>query len=701
MMEKIELEIGGKLVSFEIGRVAKQAGGAVLATCGDTQMLATSTMDKEPVERSDFFPLTVDYFEKMYAAGKIPGGFFKREGRPSENEILGSRLIDRPLRPLFPVQFRRPVQIVVYVLSSDGEIAPEILGINAASLASLLSDEPFTEAVGAVKVGLLDSKFVINPSEKEIEEKSALNLSIAGTKDALLMIEAGAKEVSESQMIDAMGLALEEIRKIAIVQEEFASRFGKPKVAVPEIIVDEAIKNEIEPVLLEKIKLVLQNKEKLTRERALEDIKEEIIAEYSEKYQDKINDVSFIFDYVLRNYARHQTLTGARLDGRAHAEIRPISIEVGVLKRTHGSALFTRGQTQVLSIVTLAGKGQGQLIESLDERPITKRYMHYYNFPPFSVGEVKPMRGPSRREIGHGALAERALVQVLPSEEEFPYTMRVVSEVLESNGSTSMASTCGSTLALMDAGVPITKPVAGIAMGLIKEGDQYVVLTDIQGAEDHLGDMDFKVTGTTDGITALQMDIKIKGIDLDILGKALDQAKDARLELLEKMLAVIPKPRDTISPYAPRIFTLQIKTDKIGLIIGPGGRTIKSIIGDTDSEISIEPDGKVYIAASSEELGRDIKQKILGLVAEPEVGKIYHGVVVDVRDFGALVQILPNYVGLLHVSQISDKFVKDIRKEVRTGDKFDVKVMKVEDDGKMQLTRKFANNDSQEKNKED
>ena len=700
MMEKIELEIGGKLVSFEIGRVAKQAGGAVLATCGDTQMLATSTMDKEPVERSDFFPLTVDYFEKMYAAGKIPGGFFKREGRPSENEILGSRLIDRPLRPLFPVQFRRPVQIVVYVLSSDGEISPEILGINAASLASLLSDEPFTEAVGAVKVGLLDSKFVINPSEKEIEEKSALSLSIAGTKDALLMIEAGAKEVSESQMIDAMGLALEEIRKIAIVQEEFASRFGKPKVAVPEIIVDEAIKNEIEPVLLDKIKLALQNKEKLTRERALEDIKEEIIAEYSEKYQDKINDVSFIFDYVLRNYARQQTLTGARLDGRARAEIRPISIEVGVLKRTHGSALFTRGQTQVLSIVTLAGKGQGQLIESLDEGSITKRYMHYYNFPPFSVGEVKPMRGPSRREIGHGALAERALVPVLPSEEKFPYTMRVVSEVLESNGSTSMASTCGSTLALMDAGVPITKPVAGIAMGLIKEGDQYVVLTDIQGAEDHLGDMDFKVTGTTDGITALQMDIKIKGIDLDILGKALDQAKDARLELLEKMLAVIPKPRDTISPYAPRIFTLQIKTDKIGLIIGPGGRTIKSIIGDTDSEINIEPDGKVYIAASSEELGRDIKQKILGLVAEPEVGKIYHGVVVDVRDFGALVQILPNYVGLLHVSQISDKFVKDIRKEVRTGDKFDVKVMKVEDDGKMQLTRKFANNDSQKKNKE-
>ena len=691
MIEKVEIEVGGKLINFEIGKVAKQAGGAVLATCGDTQVLATSTMDREPSEPTDFFPLTVDYFEKMYAAGKIPGGFYKREGRPSELEILGSRLIDRSLRPLFPVQFRRPVQIVVYVLSSDGEIAPEILGINAASLASLLSDEPFKEAVGAVRIGLVQGKFVINPSEKDIEEKSGLNLSIAGTKDALIMIEAGAKELSETQMIDAMGLALEEIEKIAVVQEEFASRFGKPKVAVPEIVVDEAIKNEIEPILLEKIKLALQNKEKLTRERALEDIKDEIMGEYSEKYPDKINDISLIFDSTLRNYAREQTLTGVRLDGRVPAEIRTISIEVGVLKRTHGSALFTRGQTQVLSIATLAGKGQGQLIESLDEES-TKRYMHYYNFPPFSVGEAKPMRGPSRREIGHGALAERALVPVLPPEEEFPYTMRVVSEVLESNGSTSMASTCGSTLALMDAGVPIKKPVAGIAMGLIKEAGQYVVLTDIQGAEDHLGDMDFKVTGTTEGITALQMDIKIKGIDLDILNKALAQAKEARLAILEKMVAVIPKPRDTISPYAPRIFTLQIKMDKIGLLIGPGGRTIKSIIGDTDSEINIEPDGKVYIAAQSEDIGQEIEQKVLDLVAEPEVGKIYHGVVVDVRDFGALVQILPNYVGLLHISQVSEKFVKDIRKEVHIGDKFEVKVMKVEDDGKIQLTRKFSNN---------
>jgi polyribonucleotide nucleotidyltransferase len=589
------------------------------------------------------------------------------------------------------------VQIVVYVLSSDGEIAPEILGINAASLASLLSDEPFREAVGAVRIGLVQGKFVINPSEKDIEEKSDLNLSIAGTKDALIMIEAGAKELSETQMIDAMGLALGEINKIAVVQEEFASRFGKSKVAVPEIVVDEAIKNEIEPILLEKIKLALQNKEKLTRERALEDIKDEIMGEYSEKYPDKINDISLIFDSTLRDYAREQTLTGVRLDGRVPTEIRPISIEVGVLKRTHGSALFTRGQTQVLSIATLAGKGQGQLIESLDEESITKRYMHYYNFPPFSVGEAKPMRGPSRREIGHGALAERALVPVLPPEEEFPYTMRVVSEVLESNGSTSMASTCGSTLALMDAGVPIKKPVAGIAMGLIKEAGQYVVLTDIQGAEDHLGDMDFKVTGTTEGITALQMDIKIKGIDLDILSKALAQAKEARLAILEKMVAVIPKPRDTISPYAPRIFTLQIKTDKIGLLIGPGGRTIKSIIGETDSEINIEPDGKVYIAAQSEDIGREIEQKVLDLVAEPEVGKIYHGIVVDVRDFGALVQILPNYVGLLHISQVSEKFVKDIRKEVHIGDKFEVKVMKVEDDGKIQLTRKFSNNNGNRK----
>jgi polyribonucleotide nucleotidyltransferase len=693
-MEKIDIEVGGKLISFEIGRVAKQAGGAVLATCGDTQILATSTMDKEPSEPSDFFPLTVDYFEKMYAAGKIPGGFYKREGRPSESEILGGRLIDRPLRPMFPIQFRRPVQIVVYVLSSDGSIAPEILGINAASLASLLSDEPFREAVGAVRVGMIDGQFVINPSEKELDEKSRLNLSIAGTKDALLMIESGAKEVSENEMIEAMGLALEEIKKIALLQEEFAGRFGKEKVIVPEIAVNEEIKTELEPTLLEKIKLALQNKEKLTRERALGDIKDEIITEYTEKYPDNPEDVSIVFDSVLRDYARAQTLKGERLDGRVPDEIRPISIEVGVLKRTHGSALFTRGQTQVLSIATLAGKGQGQLIESLDEESITKRYMHYYNFPPFSVGEVKPIRGPSRREIGHGALAERALVAVLPPEEDFPYTMRVVSEVLESNGSTSMASTCGSTLALMDAGVPIIKPVAGIAMGLIKEGEQYVVLTDIQGAEDHLGDMDFKVTGTSDGITALQMDIKIKGIDLEILRKALAQAREARLEILQKMIEVIPHPRESISPYAPRIFTLQVKTDKIGLIIGPGGRTIKSIIGNTDSEINIEPDGKVYIAAPNEEIGREIEQKVLDIVAEPEEGKIYNGVVVDIKDFGAIVQILPNYSGLLHISQISEKYVKDIRKEVHIGDKFDVKVMKVEDDGKIQLTKKFNNNNN-------
>jgi polyribonucleotide nucleotidyltransferase len=688
MIEKVEVEIGGKPITFEYGRVAKQAGGAVLASCGDTVVFAASTMGKEPAEPTDFFPLTVDYFEKMYAAGKIPGGFYKREGRPSEKEILGARLIDRPLRPLFPIQFRRPVQIVLYVLSAGGEIAPEILGINAASLASLISDEPFTEAVGAVRVGLIDGKFVINPTEKELEEKSRLNLSIAGTKEALLMIEAGANIISEDEMVDAMAVAIPEIQKLAEVQEELRLKVGKEKIVVPEYTVDEELKNQITPIFLSKIEEALSHKEKLNREHALDEIKEEIIKEVVAENPDKEKDVNEIFDELVKKYIREKTIsTGVRMDGRKYTEIRPLSIEVGLLKRTHGSALFTRGQTQVLSIATLAGKGEGQLVESLEEE-MTKRYMHYYNFPAFSVGEVKPMRGPSRREIGHGALAERAILPVLPSEEDFPYTIRVVSEVMESNGSTSMASTCGSTLALMDAGVPIKKPVAGIAMGLMKEGDNYAILTDIQGAEDHLGDMDFKVTGTEDGITALQMDIKLKGISLDIIRKALYQAKEARLFILDKMLSVIPAPRDHISPYAPRIFTLQVSTDKIGLLIGPGGKTIRSIIGDTDSDINIEPDGKVFISAPNEEIGNKLKEKILALVEEPEVGKVYLGKVVEIRDFGAFVQILPNSVGLLHVSQISDKYVKDIHKELHVGDEFLVKVMKVDENGKIQLTKK-------------
>ena len=696
MVEKVEVEVGGKVISFEYGRVAKQAGGAVLASCGDTVVFAASTMGKEPSEPTDFFPLTVDYFEKMYAAGKIPGGFYKREGRPSEKEILGARLIDRPLRPLFPIQFRRPVQIVLYVLSAGGEIAPEILGINAASLASLLSDEPFTEAVGAVKVGIIDGKFVINPTEKELEDESSLNLSIAGTKEALLMIEAGAKIISEDQMVDAMAVAIPEIQKLAEIQEELRRKVGKEKIIVPEYVVDEKLKEEITPIFLSKIEEALKHKEKLTRERALDDIKEEIIREVVEQNPEKEKDVNEIFDELLKKYIREKTInTGVRIDGRSYTEIRPLSIEVGFLRRTHGSALFTRGQTQVLSIATLAGKGEGQLVESLEEE-MTKRYMHYYNFPAFSVGEVKPMRGPSRREIGHGALAERALLPVLPDEEDFPYTIRVVSEVLESNGSTSMASTCGSTLALMDAGVPIKKPVAGIAMGLMKEGDKYAILTDIQGAEDHLGDMDFKVTGTEDGITALQMDIKLKGISLDIIRKALYQAKEARLFILDKMLSVIPAPRDHISPYAPRIFTLQINTDKIGLLIGPGGKTIRSIIGNTDAEINIEPDGKVFISAPNEEIGNTLKDKVLALVEEPEVGKVYLGKVVEIRDFGAFVQILPSYVGLLHVSQIADRYIKDIHKEVHVGDEFPVKVMKIDENGKIQLTKKGIKKESNE-----
>lgn len=686
MVEKISVEVGGKVIEFEVGRLAKQASGAVFATCGGTQVLATSTMGDEPTEPTDFFPLTVDYFEKMYAAGKIPGGFYKREGKPTEEEILGSRLIDRPLRPMFPIQFRRPVHIVVYVLSADGTISPSILGINAASLASLISDEPFFEAVSAVKVGLIDGKFVINPDENILDERSLLDLSIAGTKDALIMIESGSKEIPEETMLKAMEVALEEIKKISLMQEEFAKKIGKPKISVLDIIINETLKAEIGSSILDKIKLALENKEKLAREKALEEIKKGIITEYEEKYPEKIDEVNYIFDLILRDYIRSETLKGNRIDGRTPNEIRPISIEVGVLKRTHGSALFTRGQTQVLSIATLGGIGEGQLIESLEEEEITKRYMHYYNFPPFSVGEAKPMRGPTRREIGHGALAERALIPVIPSKEEFPYTIRVVSEVLESNGSTSMASTCGSTLALMDAGVPIKKPVAGIAMGLIKEGDDFVVLTDIQGAEDHLGDMDFKVTGTDTGITALQMDIKIKGINIDILRIALEQARKARLYILEKIKEVIPAPRESISPYAPRVYIMQVNTDKIGLIIGPGGKTIRSIIGSTNSEINIESDGKIFITAPDEKTLNTIVSKISDLIAEPEEGKIYEGVIVELKDFGALVQILPNYIGLLHISQVSDKYIKDIRKELHVGEKIKVKVVKIDEEGKIQLS---------------
>ena len=686
MITKVKTEVGGKEIEFEVGRVAKQAGGAVLASCEGTVVLAVSTMGKEPSEPTDFFPLTVSYFEKMYAAGKIPGGFFKREGRPSEKEILSSRLIDRPLRPLFPMQFRRPVQVVVYVLSAGGEISPEILAINAASAASLISDEPFNEAVGAVRVGFLNGKFIANPTEEELKE-SSLNLSIAGTKDALLMVEAGANEISEDQMVDAMAFAIPEIEKLALVQEDLRSKVGKEKVIVPEIQVDEALSKEITPMFLSKIELALQNTEKLKRERVLDEIREEIVKETIEKYPDKEADINYIFDDLLRSYIRKRTLDGTRIDGRKFDEIRPLSIEVGLLKYAHGSGLFTRGQTQVLSIATLGAQGSGQIVESLEEE-VTKRYMHYYNFPAFSVGEVKPMRGPSRREIGHGALAERALVPVLPPEDEFPYTIRVVSEVLESNGSTSMASTCGSTLALMDAGVPIKKPVAGIAMGLMTESDRYAILTDIQGAEDHLGDMDFKVTGTRDGITALQMDIKLKGISLEIIREALKRAKKARLFILDKMLSVIPAPRKEVSPYAPRIFTMQINPDKIGMLIGTGGKTIKGIIGDTESDINIQPDGKVYISAPNMEIGENIRKKIKALLEEPEVGKIYTGKIVEIRDFGAFVQILPNTVGLLHISQLSNKFVKDITKEVHVGEELTVKVTKIDENGKVQLTRK-------------
>src|SRR5450830_578494 len=523
--------IAGKPVTYETGRLAKQAGGAVLATMGGTVVLAAVTVSNSVKEGLDFFPLTVDYFEKMYAAGKIPGGFYKREGRPSEREILRSRLIDRSIRPLFPKHFRREVQVIVYVLSADGENSPDVLAINAVSAALLISNAPFVDAVGAVRVGKMNGELVFNPSSSAIDE-SVLDLVVSGTANGILMVESGSREIGEAEMVEALVLAQEPIKETCRMEEELRVQAGKEKIVVPELKFDAAIQSEAHFMIEERLPLVLRDKEKLKKEKILDEFKGELAVELVAKYPESELAIGEVLDAEIKHFIRHRVVTeGVRIDGRTPEEIRPIGVDVGVLPMSHGSGLFSRGQTQVLSIVTLGGKKEGQLVESLDEEVI-KHYMHYYNFPPFSVGETRPMRGSGRREIGHGALGERALLPVIPDECEFPYSIRVVSEVLESNGSTSQASICGSTLALMDAGVPITAPVAGIAMGLMKEGDKSVILTDIQGAEDANGDMDFKVAGTAKGITALQMDIKIHSVDSDLLSAALDHARTARLFIL-------------------------------------------------------------------------------------------------------------------------------------------------------------------------
>jgi polyribonucleotide nucleotidyltransferase len=696
MIKKVEMDFDGKVLSLETGRVARQAGGAVIVRLGETMVLAIATANEIPKESVDFFPLTVDYEEKLYAAGKIPGGFFKREGRPTEKAILTSRLVDRPIRPLFPENFRNEVQIVVTPLSVDQDNAPDVLGMIGASAALTISEIPFIGPAGAVRVGKIDDQLVINPTSEQME-KSELDIIVAGTKDAVMMVEAGADQVSEEVVLSAIELAHARIKEVIKLQEELAKLVGKPKMTPKLYEPNKDIEKHVKDNATQKIAAALDitDKEKqsdalsLIEKDCVDSIKDEKLAELVKQ---RPFDVKAVVKSIEKKIVREMIINKhIRADGRKLDEIRPISCEVGLLPRAHGSAIFTRGTTQVMTVATLGSIGEEQRIEGLDPDDSHKRYMHHYNFPAYSVGEVRPLRGPGRREIGHGALAERALLPVLPTDENFPYTVRLVSEVLMSNGSTSMASTCGSTLALMDAGIPITSPVSGIAMGLVKEGDKVAILSDIQGLEDFLGDMDFKVAGTSKGITALQMDIKIKGISIEIMKKALEQAKVGRAFILSKMTESIAKPRQELSQFAPRVLTLKIPVDKIGLVIGPGGKNIKRIVEETGAQIDIEDDGRVFITGADAEGAEKALDIIHGMTAEAEVGKTYHGKVVRIMNFGAFVEIMPGKDGLVHISQLSDKRVAKVEDVVKIGDEIDVKVIEIDDQGRINLSKKAAN----------
>ena len=687
MIQRKEVELGGSLLSIEMGKLAKQANGAALLRLGETVVLVTACASKEEREGIDFLPLTVDYRENFYASGKIPGGFFKREGRPNEREILTSRLIDRPIRPLFPEGWHRETQVIGLVLSADKENDPDTLAITGASAALYCSNIPFHTPIGGVRVGLIEGEMVINPSF-ELLKSSKLNLTVAGTRDAIVMVEAGADEVSEEQMVEALDFAHQSIRKLVDLQEELYREIQPDKQTVAPTTPLPELSREIHGKIFSPLQEAMHRPGKLASQDEVAQLKERLRADYLESGPEIQSEVDAIFDNLAEKVLRVEVLdNGRRLDGRRFDEIRAITCEVGVLPRIHGSSLFTRGETQALVTVTL---GTSEDVQKLDwlEGISSKRFMLHYNFPPFSVGEVKFLRGPGRREIGHGALAERALLPTIPPEEEFPYTIRIVSDILESNGSSSMATVTGGCLALMDAGVPMKAPVAGIAMGLIKEGEKYAILTDIAGAEDHYGDMDFKVAGTADGITALQMDIKVKGLTKAIMAKALEQAREARLFILEKMAVTLPAPRREISAYAPRIFTMKIPTDKIRDVIGPGGKMIRSIIERTGVKIDVQDDGTVAIASSDEESARKAIQIIEELTAVAELGKTYLGKVQRIVDFGAFVEILPGTDGLLHISEIADYRVSDIRKELSEGDQLLVKVINIDPQGKVKLSRR-------------
>lgn len=684
----LELDIAGKKMILETGKMAKQASGAVLVRFGETVVLSTVTVSKEAKE-IDFFPLTVNYEERLYAVGKIPGGFIKREGRPSEKAILAGRLIDRPIRPLFPEGFRNEVQIVNLVLSVDQDYPAEIAAMIGTSLALSISEIPFNGPIGGVIVGRVDGKYVINPSVAEAE-KSDLHLVVAGTKEAVNMVEAGAKFLTEEEMLQGIIAGHAEVKKICEKIEEFAAKVGKPKMEVVLYQVNEEIDQAVRAFAREKLLSAIQTPDKQARQEAIDAVNEETLAHFAEIYTEEkdLAQVAEVLHNILKEEVRRLiTHEKIRPDGRAINEIRPITTEVGLLPRTHGSGLFTRGQTQALSVCTLGALGDVQILDGLDLEE-EKRFMHHYNFPPFSVGEARPLRPPGRREIGHGALGERALEPVIPSEEEFPYTIRLVSEVLESNGSTSQASICASTMALMDAGVPIKAPVAGVAMGLIKDGEHYTILTDIQGMEDHLGDMDFKVAGTEYGITALQMDIKIEGITYEIIDEALKQAKEGRLFILNKMKEAISEPRKTLSPYAPKIITLRIDPEKIREVIGPGGRMINKIIDETGVKIDIEQDGRVYIASPNMEMNLKAKKIIEDLVREVVVGETYLGTVKRIEKFGAFVEVIPGKEGLVHISQLAPTRVNKVEDVLKVGDTVLVKVIEIDEQGRVNLSRK-------------
>ena len=680
--------VGDKSITMETGRLAGQAGGAVTVRLGDTVVFAAATMGDEPRQGIDFFPLTVDYEERMYAGGRIPGSFFRREGRPSEEAILTARLTDRPIRPLFPKDLRNDVQVILYSFSADSENPIDILAVNAASAALMISDIPWGGPVGAVRIGRIQGNFVVNPTFSEKEE-SDLDLRLAGTRDAILMVECGAEIVAEEVIVAALEFGHQAIQTLIDLQERLAAEVGKPKRAYLSFVLDEALKATVAEKAMPALEEIFeQPNDKTAVDNALNNLRDSLVVELSPEDEVKAGNVRQAFNEALKSVVRRRILErGLRPDGRGPTDIRSIWCEVEVSPRAHGSGLFTRGETQVLTLATLGTPREAQELDTLSPAE-SKRYMHHYNFPPFSTGEVRPLRGSSRRDIGHGALAERALLPVLPLETKFPYTMRLVSEVLSSNGSTSMASVCGSTLALMDTGVPIKAPVAGVAMGLIKgDGDQYAVLTDILGIEDHLGDMDFKVAGTDKGVTALQMDIKIKGITSQIMAQALVQARQARLHILNKMVEVIPVPRPELKPHTPRITIVRIPVDKIGAVIGPGGKMIRSIQEETNTRIDIEEDGSIYIAAVDGEGEQMARDRILSLTEVPEIGRIYTGRVVRITDFGAFVEILPNTDGLVHISQLDTERVERVEDVVRMGDEITVMVTDIDPVGKVRLSR--------------